>query len=1012
MKLTMILGLVLSFSLATQAAMDSATRDKLIEKFTKVYSQLADEEEAKINVTLRLADMYAEKGRDLANQELGEGCTLCNAGDESRNLALRYYNEAVGFLKEDRKASVLIQVGHLQELLGKENEAISSYKQVFGNTNNSRFISEANFSLGELYFKQRNFDQAANYFQKVVSQKEGGGRKGLAAYRKAWCSFNAGNYDLGTSELVAILKSPQLLTRGVDNGVISIDEEFKDEVTRDLVVFMVKRGYKSDDFDVIYKLGKTETKIDHLISFAEELERLGQVNDSLEVWAKLLAKIKDPVQKWSGQVRYANLLKTNKQVEASLKAYEKALSLGASQDDCVSDTCNEIRSRERAYVLDWHNSIKMKPTEELSKAYVIFNRFNKDRADFAFWGADVDLTLKKYKEAFSGYGKTLDLYSKTKAEDDKKQKDLNEMYESALLKRIEIAETEKIQGIAAIYNDYLEKSKQKDQASKVEYQLARLAYDNKENLKAHKLFRSIVLNTKATDKESDTLRKQAADLSLDALVLEKRDDLLIEAAEEYSKVIPENAPEYQAIVRKAVINQSLALAQDGNKDKKSLDLLKKADFSGATAEEKEIIIKNKIILAEKMGNISEASGYVDQYLALPNLPKADQQFAYTKKAWLSELMFDFKSALAATKKIEGIKEPQRTLQLALLTDLAGGDSTALFKEYIAKNPKASEAPEMALDLVKKSKTPWVELAAYDKLLRTTPVNWSKAVLATYEKDPSNEKLGAFLKWNESDKKFRIEFLQEQLLKPIIAQRSQALKSMTIDGSNQAKMAKDLQARIKEINAYEAFVADVIKSELWFGQVSVLDTLAKESKRFYEEVMALPMPEGLNEEEQMQYMNLLTQNAAPYQVKSEQITTKLNEVWNEKKAIKTVFANLDKQSKWYQESIVKAYEDISKIAPEDFSAFITAEVSKFKVSVDPTLVAKKSKKGSKSEASVPLERMMKVKSKVMSDPFDKGILAQLLEIEKSRKQDKMVIYLEQRMSKLEQLKDGTKGGVKK
>lgn len=1007
MKQGFVLGILIILTTQShwaQASMNEATRDRLIEKFTKVYQQIADEEEAKVNVTLRLGDMLAEKGRDLANQELGEGCSICTAGDESRKQALRYYSEAVGFLKDDRKASVLIQMGHLYELLAQESEAIRSYEGVFSNAQNQKLIAEANFSLGELYFKKRNFPLAASYFQKVISAPDGVGRKGLSAYRKAWCEFNAGDYVKGTNELVTILQSPKLLTRSADTGVVSVDEEFKDEITRDLVVFMVKRGYKPDDFDVIYKLGKNETKIDHLTNFAEELERLGEVGNSIEVWNKLLGKIKDPVQKWGGQVRYANLLRENKKTEDSLKAFDRALSFGQAQKSCQTDLCQEIRLRERKFVLDWHNAIKKNPSEELSQAYAIYNGYNTDEPDMAYWGAEVDLTLKKQKEAFSGFAKVVDLYPKAKAEDEKKKKELSQMFETSLLKRIEIAEEQKSSDIAKVYESYLALSKEKAQENQVKYQLARLAYDNKDYLKAYNQFKDFAVKTKSSDNKIVKLKEQAADLALDALVLAKRDDLLIAAAEELSEALPQKATEYQGIVRKAVINQSLELAQEKSGktqagSKKALDLLKKADFSGASDSEKEVILKNKIILAEQTGQISEAIGYVNQYLALPSLSKENQQFAYTKKAWLSELVFDFAGALEATKNIESLKEPARTLQLALLTDLAGGDSSVLFREYIEKNPKAEESPEMAMDLIKKSDAAWSEFAKYKTVLEAKPALWREALLVAYEQNPSLENLAQVLKWNETDKKFRIEILQTQLIKPEVSKRAELLAAMSVDPNDQNKMVKDIQARTKAIEAYEAFTAEILKADLWFGQVYALDVLAKESQRFYEEIMTLPIPQELTPEEQNQYMNLLAQSASPYQAKSEQILTKLADVWNGKNAVKAVFSELSKQPKWVQSLWVKEYQDLIGIAPKEFNTFVTLEIDKFQGT--EVTVAQKS-------ADVPLKDMMKVRSKVMAEPFNKSVLGQLLDIEKQRKQDKMVIYLEQRLSKIDQLK----GGVKK
>lgn len=998
-----IIVIVLLFSnLLLAAQFDEQTRTQLIDKFSKVYDQLADEEPAKVNVTLRLADLLAEQGRFLANEELGKGCDVCTAGVEQRQKALKFYEEASAHLDKDKKASVLIQMGHLKELLGNESAAISDYNLAIKSAVNPVFLNEAQFSLAEIYFKKRDFENAAKYYEMVVNHPDKRGKRGFAAYRKAWCYFNLGAYTNATQELVKILKNPELLNRGANGDIISVDADFQDEVSRDYVIFTAKKGYDSKDFDTLFDLSRNESRLDHIFNLADELERLGQSEPATDVWSKLIRKLSDPVKKWEAHIRYANLLRELKDYENSLKLYEKSLDLSQRQANCVTDQCNEIRSRERSYVVDWHKELKNKPNKDLALAYDVYNKYNSS-PDTQYWGAEAWLAVGEKQKAYDSFKKAVDKYYASAAtlakESADKQKSLSEMFENSLLKRIEIAEELKLTSLPVAYKEYAEKSKNKTQLNQVNYQVAHLNYENKKYLDAYRDFVSYVKNTKDTDKEVLKLKEQAADLALDSLVLAKRDDLLIDAANELTKLLPHKTKEYDQIVRKAVINESINLAQDKKSDggKKALKLLKEADFSNATLDEKKLIVKNKMILAEQVGQISEANGYVDQYLLLPDLTNDEKQFAYKKKAWLSELMFDFKGALAATEKIEGIKEPGRTLQLALLTDLSGGNPTVLFDQFVMKNPESPEALDMAMELMKKSSNPWQDFEKYQKTLIKSEDKWKEALLLSYDKNQNLELLSKYITWDNTDTKKRVEILQTQLFKPVFETTKSKLAGMTVDTSNQSRMTASLKARINEIKNFEGFVAKVVKADLWFGQIYALDFLSKESKRFYDEVMSLPIPEELDADGQSQYMNLLSQNASPFLTKHNQINEKLDEIWSQRKSVQQVFTTIDKEPKSVQDLWTKEYQQLSNISPAEFKEFVNAQIAGLNKVV--VVTDEKSK-------VIPLDKVMKIKTKVMESPFDKSLLSELLGMEKQRKQNQMVIYLEQRLSKLDNLKQET------
>ena len=130
--------LLVSF-LSNGAGLDEATQDRLIEKLTHVNLNLAPSDNSKVSITLRLADLHAERGRRLANNELNQGCTTCTAGDKDRKKSIEYYSDALPQLQNEQKARVLTQMAHLYELTHQESG--SSQKRITRYRRRGRIVS-------------------------------------------------------------------------------------------------------------------------------------------------------------------------------------------------------------------------------------------------------------------------------------------------------------------------------------------------------------------------------------------------------------------------------------------------------------------------------------------------------------------------------------------------------------------------------------------------------------------------------------------------------------------------------------------------------------------------------------------------------------------------------------------------------------------------------------------------------------------------------------------------------
>ena len=57
-------------------------------------------------------------------------CKACVSPDVDRKKALQYYSEAYPKVAEANKAKVLVQMGHLNQLLGNQTAAVEIYTRI------------------------------------------------------------------------------------------------------------------------------------------------------------------------------------------------------------------------------------------------------------------------------------------------------------------------------------------------------------------------------------------------------------------------------------------------------------------------------------------------------------------------------------------------------------------------------------------------------------------------------------------------------------------------------------------------------------------------------------------------------------------------------------------------------------------------------------------------------------------------------------------------------------------
>ena len=165
----------------------------------------------------------------------------------------------------------------------------------------------------------------------------------------------------------------------------------------------------------------------------------------------------------------------------------------------------------------------------------------------------------------------------------------------------------------------------------------------------------------------------------------------------------------------------------------------------------------------------------------------------------------------------------------------------------------------------------------------------------------------------------------------------------------------------------------------------LDLLGKQSERFYQEVIALPVPDGLSDEDQTQYMQLLSQQAAPHQLKANDVSKKVTEFWDNKDAISKLNTAAATETGARRVMVMKEISALAAVAPDAM-----------KPQFAQMLATKEPSKEVPTLASIEGARQA-----VREAPLDRSKLEALLTLEKkTAHSDTMVAYLEGRLATLD------------
>ncbi|OYZ17928.1 MAG: hypothetical protein B7Y39_14365 [Bdellovibrio sp. 28-41-41] len=964
----LLIGLALCVATFSFAAADDATRDLLIDKLKGVHLNLSPEDPSKVSVGLRLADLYSERARVSAMKELESGCTVCTAGEDDRKKALTLYKESVAKAPETSRSKIMIQMGHLQEILGYSDEAKKSYETISQTARDPQAQSEANLSLAEMLFKKNMFKEALPYYTKVIATPVASSR-GLAAYRKSWSHFNLGQIADSLAQIKQILTDKSLQTKsGISDG--TADLQFLEEVAKDYATFLSKQPYGENEVKELYELVPEKAKLPTVTTLALETERVGRRKEAIMTWNFVLNKQSQPESRLEIMAHLSPLQWAEGQTEIAQQNFKSSLDIWNELKGCGKKDCEDIRKLFRQFVVTWNQAEKTKPSANLLMTYKVYSTQFPEDLEVAVWGAQAARQVKDYSTSLFLYetaAKTLNQAGQDSAK-----------LESALLSQIEVAEES---GDAAALEKaqaaYLVNTKLKTKVYEVSYQKAHKLYESGQTQAGADQLKALALNKAAPA----TVRKQSADLALDALVILK-DEKNIEAwAAEFADLFKgTDGMEFAEIQQKSILTQAAGLA--ATNPKAALDLLNRFQVSKAAEKDRVIYLKNKVVLNEKIGDIQKANMAAEEMLNLKTVAGDDREFALSRKAYYSELLLDFSVALKTVEKVQkGMEPEQKALKMALFAELSGDSSPNYYNQFLALTKNAEMKELIALEMIRKSKQPLKDIAFYRKNFEKNPGLLGQAYMESFGKTKDVKILQAALKdeWIQKTPQGAILFRYDFLAGVDVERK--VLSTHKIDTKNQKMLVASIKARNKELEKSEALAQKAIQKGDWTSQLVALQLYASETSRFYQELLSLPMPDGLSDEEQGQYMNLLSQQAAPFKTKSEQAMIKVDEFWatpnwkenlkNSLKSNKDLFVYLDRE-----------IQSLSSIAKDADKADLQAILTQQTAGVAPNF-----------------KDVEEARNELRRSPMAKASVEKLLMLERSTGNFAMVQYLEGRLENL-------------
>lgn len=964
----------LNIRLAHAEKMNLETQDLVIGKIERVLSVISPKDPSYNASQLRLADLLAERARELFMLEVEANCEGCKGSGKDRQRAIKIYKDLLKKIDVAEHGRILFQLAHLYEMAGNIKSAINLLEEIVKTAEkkniSQKILTRAHAGLGDLYFQSNEFGKAKSNYELALRDKNLENRA-LVTYNMAWCDFNNDKLPGAIRTLENLTANRNLITRESEEG-LRYDSAFHADIMRDLATFYSRQPISDKNISQYEKLAPEDSKKQLLYHFANEANRIGQKQAAAKILDRYTAR-KDLTKMESlealvmmAQVNYdrGQIKQSTQDFQTAAKAYKAA--------NCKSD-CSKIKDSMKRYVTEVHRTKKLKPDADLMSAYATYNDTFKDDYEMAVRAAQIAVEVKQY-------GKGVELYREISENSRFTHKQRHE----ALLNEISTGEmSDNLKLRREAYAHFLKRSKDENKNFEVMYQVAYLSYQEKDYKTAMDSFNDLATSKRGTI----TLKKKAADLALDAGAILKADEKVQTIAWNYAKVFPQHKAEFEIIARKALMNEVAKIANDAKSTESQLkNLLRKVestDLKTASASDRILHFKNQGVLAKKVQDDKSYTSSIRALLSMKEVSLAEKDQLNEELAGFYEQRFDFSNAYAAAVKIKKPKTSEREneFRLATLADLGGlAQAPRHYRKTLTLGLTGQRAQVIRTRLVHLAKNPVNELNRQLNDLKKNPSLLNETALLVYGKTNNRKALR---------KIFEMRELRNQPVAGYFAKQDRYTDTANFDRRiSQHKMnAKTEKTQQRSITSRQSLLAEVNARTIQANksgditlQLMMMNIMARENERLAKEILSLPLPKGLSESEAMQYKNSIKQVVQRFEIPAMEARTKLQALLENSQA-------LNQLAKDYENS----RPEIQKVLNRELSIIVDIPGSgKAKNAIAKALRA--GNYDSKDLASA--------RKSVEKNPTDSKAISKLLEVETKIGHPLMANYLEVRLNQLQ------------
>ncbi|MGE3974575.1 MAG: hypothetical protein AB7F59_08630 [Bdellovibrionales bacterium] len=935
-----ITGLLFILSLLAPSAkaekMDGSTHNFLVEKLERAIEATEKNDETLVPLMKRLADLYAERARIKEMDEIGkeeaQRCPVCPASLDDRKKSIKIYNQLLVRKDIEDKGDILIQLAHIHLLLGQQKEALKVFEDVIKKTKDysPSLVGAAHAGLGEIYYSKQNMKKATQHLESALKIGETK-KKGLLTYRLAWCYLNQGRVSQATQKIEQILKTPALLSTEASQGS-QIDTVFQEEVSRDFATFLAKGHVDRKVIENYVALSPEQARTDNLSYLASELDRTGKKQAALIAWQMVNLRQINPNKKLEGHIRMAQVNYDMNDRSQTLSEIRSGVEHWKNSGCKKDESCEELQSKLKKLITDWDRATKKTMSPELAEAYKAYlSLFDKD-TEMTYWGANSLHKHKMFVESGPLYHRAAMLAKKDlkKAEASEEKKKLNNIFEGSLLAQIEAAESSKDpKARIAAYENYIDQNPKGERISEVKYQVAQVFYEQGDYKRAHSVFKTIALD----DRTPREIALKSADLTLDCLNLMKDEPAIQQQAEEFAVRFPERKTEFVTLSRKSTLNQiahSVNSPQTSTSElKRSLVAMNAVSLAGASEKEKTQLYKDRIVVAEKLKDLSQVILNCNLLLKAKSSTKEDKDFANSRKLWALEMGFNFKEAYVLSKRtgLPHLSEADKHLKLAVLAELANLSAQKHYRDFLKVTSKAAAARQVMVLLVRQSSNSTKTFAEFESKLRADRELYSQLVLEDFART-KNQSLA-------------LKRLHSGVGSTVAGRNiSRMIQIMNFDRENQQlawhrinksqkHLKSSLNERLRLLRSSERKAQVALNSRDWSLQVLHIHFIRNQYTRLAREISQLPVPANLNSKMKTQYRHLLVQQASPYLEKSNQLAHTLEKLWGQSKILDSLLNDYANVKRTVRPLLALEIKKMMEIAPSSVRRELMAAMTEQK-----------------------------------------------------------------------------------